>query len=156
MDAKRLPTWGQHGCQNETKSLPNRQNIIKMAPNIDPESMKNQGFVADAFLERPWAPKGWILGMKMAPFWSIFSSKVKKWHPKRHPTTDAEKILKMYAKRLRKWYQNGCRNQWFCIFFRQRRKCTKVLYLQYKTWFWACTKRWKINQKTMRNRCWKK
>jgi len=36
----------------------NRQNIIKMAPNIDPESTKNRGFVADAFLERNWAPKG--------------------------------------------------------------------------------------------------
>ena len=57
-----MPKGSQHEANMDAKMkqqfYQNRQHIIKMAPNIDPESMKNQGFVADAFLERPWAPKG--------------------------------------------------------------------------------------------------
>ncbi len=36
---------------------PNHQNINKMTPQIDPKSIKNRGYVADALLERPGAAK---------------------------------------------------------------------------------------------------
>ena len=35
-------------------------------------------------------------------------------------------------------------------------KVTKCFVFPYETWFWACKKASKINQKSMQNRCWKK
>ena len=40
------------------KDSPNHQNTAKIAPKIGPKSMKNQGCVADAFLERFGAALG--------------------------------------------------------------------------------------------------
>ena len=74
-----------------------------MAPKMDPKSMKNRGCVADAFLERFGAASG------AAPppgiyFWepvgSHFRSKFEKMHPKKHPKINAEKVMKIDAKRI--------------------------------------------------------
>ena len=40
-----------------------------------------------------------IIGTLLA---TIFNKKSKKWHPKRHPKFEAEKVSKMYAKRVPK------------------------------------------------------
>ena len=46
------------GCQMIDFGSQNHQHITKMAPKIDPKSMKNRGCVADAFLERFGAALG--------------------------------------------------------------------------------------------------
>ena len=75
-----------------------------MAPQIHPKSMKNRGCVADAFLERFWAAFGREVLSGRDAFGShldaIFAQKSKKWHPKKHPKIDAEKVSKIDAKRL--------------------------------------------------------
>ena len=74
-----------------------------MAPQIDPKSMRIQGSVADTFLERPLGAKGGVRGTKSGTHLAtIFDQKSKKWHPKRHLKIEAEKVSKMYAKRLPK------------------------------------------------------
>ena len=45
-------------CQMVDFGSPNHQNIVKIAPKMDPKSMKNRGCVADAFLERFGAALG--------------------------------------------------------------------------------------------------
>ena len=50
-----------------------------MGSQINPKSMENRGFVADAFLERFWA----ALGRQQTT--ACFPSKIEKWHPKKHP-----------------------------------------------------------------------
>ena len=86
---------------------PNHQNITKMAPKIDPKSIENRGCVADAFLERfgvaPGRQKRAPSKMNASLLGAIFGQKSKKWHPKRHPKIDAEKVSKNDAKRLPKW-----------------------------------------------------
>ena len=84
----------------------NHKNITKMAPKIGPKSIKNRGCVADAFLERFGAALGSQRGatgrFERILLATIFGPKSKKWHPKRHPKIDAEKVSKNYAK----WTKN--------------------------------------------------
>ena len=65
------PKESQKVCQN-------RENIIKMAPKMGSKSMKNQGCVADAFLER----FGAALGCQMLDFGSQNLQKINKMAPK--------------------------------------------------------------------------
>ena len=86
-------------CQMVDFGSPNHQNIVKIAPKMDPKSMKNRGCVADAFLERfgvaPGRRKEAPSKMKNASLLgAIFDQKSKKWYPKRHPKIDAEKVSK--------------------------------------------------------------
>ena len=66
--------------------------------------MKNRSCVADAFLDGPGRQKGAPRLYFLVGFGShlatIFHQKSKKWHPKRHPKIDAEKVSKIDAKRL--------------------------------------------------------
>ena len=69
-----------------------------MDAQIDPKSMKKRSGVADAFLQRFRNAFGrqqggptYFLGCLLA---TIFDQKSKKWHPKRHPKIDAEKVSK--------------------------------------------------------------
>ena len=48
-----------------------------------------------------------ILASFLVHFCIIFGQKSKKWHPKRHPKIDAEKVSKNDAKMDQKWGQNG-------------------------------------------------
>ena len=73
-----------------------------MAPKIDAKSMKTRGCVFGAFLERPWAPKGGTGNCFWTPFGDHFGPKIEKRHSKRHAKFDAEKVLKINAKRLPK------------------------------------------------------
>ena len=118
--------------------------------------MKNRGCVADAFLERFWDAQERLLQVSPVHFGSHFRPKIEKWHPKRHPKIDAEKVLKIDAKMIPKWCRNGCQNQWFFIPFRKRRKATKLFKNQSNFRFSACKKVSKINPKSMQNRCKKK
>ena len=78
---------------------------------MDPKSMKNRGCVADAFLERFWRALGrpgqGPCTSRRTLLATIFHQKPKKWHPKKHPKIDAEKVSEMYAKRCQKGCQNG-------------------------------------------------
>ena len=51
-------------------------------------------------MEGPGAPTDDHLVYPSLPFGDHFPSKIKKWHPKRHPKIDAEKVSKIDAKRL--------------------------------------------------------
>ena len=66
--------------------------------------MKNRGSVADAFLERFEVAPGrqMLVPCKFCRtiLGAIFYQKSKKWHPKRHPKIDAEKVSKIDAKRV--------------------------------------------------------
>ena len=66
-----------------------------MASKIDPKSIKNRGCVAYAFLERAKPPT--FFGCHLA---TIFDQKSKKWHPKRHPKINAEKVSKNHEKSI--------------------------------------------------------
>ena len=80
-------------------------------------------------------------------FWRPFSIKNEKRHPKKHLKIDAEKILKMYAKRFPKWCQNGHQKHWFFILFRKRRKRSRPFVFPHNSWFWAL----KMRVKSIRN-----
>ena len=80
--------------------------IFKMGNTIHTKSVKNRGCVADAFLERFWAAPG-HQQLRPCKFCrtipgAIFDQKSKKWHPKRHPKIDAEKVSKNDAKMMPK------------------------------------------------------
>ena len=66
--------------------------------------MKNRGCVADAFLERFWAAQGGkretAVFQRRTLLATIFHQKSKKWHPKRHPKIDAEKVSKNHEKSI--------------------------------------------------------
>ena len=90
----------------DKKVSQNLQNITNMAPKVDPKAMKNRGCVEDAFLERFWTALGRQMltapdafGILLA---TVFAQKSKKWHPKKRPKIDAEKVSKIDAKRLPK------------------------------------------------------
>ena len=85
------------GCQMVDFGSQNLQNIIKMATKIVPKSMKNRGCVAAAFLERQKLTTYTVCRTIAA---TIFDQKSKKWHPKMHAKTDAEKVSKIDAKRV--------------------------------------------------------
>jgi len=80
----------------------NLQNITKTASNIY-EKSKNRGCGADAFigavLDRQSGPP---IQLDWTTFGDHFRIKSKKWHPKRYPKIDAEKVLKIDAKIMRK------------------------------------------------------
>ena len=75
-----------------------------MDAQIDPISMKNRGLqrgcVCRGFLEGPWDAKTRLLIYFPVHFGTIFAQKSKKWHPKRHPKIDAEKVSKNHEKSI--------------------------------------------------------
>ena len=75
-----------------------------MASKIDPESMKNQGCVADAFLERFWAVLGRFLGGQPQKFGSHFRQKNRK-------KCIQKDIQKSMPKKYRKLMPNGSQNE---------------------------------------------
>ena len=107
---------------------------FKLSPKWLPKSMLNRWKIEVAsrmrFWSGPWAPKGGFPQVFPDDSGSHFQQKNEKSHTNRHAKIDAEKVLKIEAKRLPKWWQNWCQNLCFFILFQQRRKCTKLLYLQ--------------------------
>ena len=83
---------------------PKSTKTFKISPKPFPKSMKNRVCVADAFLERFWSARGanWetACSIRRSILGAIFDEKSKKWHPKRHPQIDAEKVSENDEKRL--------------------------------------------------------
>ena len=80
-----------------------------MAPKIDEKSTLRRGCVFYGFggrpngLGRPLSAKGGLATSTGASILAtIFDQKSKKWHPKRHPKIDAEKVSNNYEKNLQK------------------------------------------------------
>ena len=74
-----------------------------------PKSIPNQGKIEVASRMRFWSVLGWpwtpnlmISYENGSRFGDHFRPKNEKWHPKRHAKIDAEKVSKMYTKRLPK------------------------------------------------------
>ena len=59
---------------------------------------------------------GHLLRITPDHFGGHFQQKIEKRHPKRYAVIDAEKALKINAKRLPKWCQNGGEYHWFLKF----------------------------------------
>ena len=75
------------------------------------------------FCSGPWAAKGAVPHCFGEPFGDHFQPKIEKMHPKRHAKLDAEKVLKIDAKRLPKGCQNTRQNLRFYIVFKKDGKC---------------------------------
>ena len=77
----------------------NHEHIVKMVPKIDPKSMKNQGCVADAFLERPLGAKGGVPNTKSGPILAtIFDQNPKKGIKKGMQKSMSKKYRKLMPK----------------------------------------------------------
>ena len=130
---------------------PNHQNIIKIAPKMDPKSMKNRGCVADAFLERFGAAfgrkKDQTGRFERILLATIFDQKSKKWHPKRFPKIDAEKVSKNDEKRLQNDAKMDAIIYDFSCFFEKGEKRSRPFVFPYNSWFWAL----KMHAKSIQN-----
>ena len=122
------------GCQMVDFGSPNQQNITKMAPIVDPKSIENRGCVADAFLERFGAATKMVTASSaFGPLLAtIFDKNPKKWHPKRHPKIDAEKVSINYAKRLQNDAKMDAQIYDFSCFFEKGENARNYLFYNIK------------------------
>ena len=63
---------------------------------------------------------------------TIFHQKSKKWHPKRHPKIDAEKVSKIYAKRLQNDAKMDAKIDDFSYFFEKGENARNYLFYNRK------------------------
>ena len=118
-----------------------------------PEASRNRGYVADAFLERfgggPCAPKMETFKFCRTILGAIFDEKPNKWHPKRHPKIDAEKVSKNDAKRIQNDAKMDAEIYDFSCFFEKGENARN--YLFYNSF--RGSRHLKMHQKSIQNLC---
>ena len=117
-------------CKMHVKTVILGTKTFKISPNWCPKSMPNPWKVEVASRMRCWSGLG-ALTPSQATFFgnhlaTIFDQNSIKWHPKRHVRIDAEKVLKIDAKRLPNLYSNGCQHLWIFKLFEKNMKSMKT------------------------------
>ena len=91
-------------CRNWCR---NHENVTKMAPQIDPKSMKNRGCVADAFLGAKNLPHRSFPGYLLEPFGDHFRPKIEKVASKKacknRYRKNIENVCQKAPKSMPKW-----------------------------------------------------
>ena len=107
--------WGgvPNGWFREPKSSTYHQNGSQNRSRINEKSPLQCGRVFGTTIGRQVTPRATVFGTHLT---TIFDQKSKKWHTKRHPKIDAEKVSKNYEKSIQNEVKIDAKIIYFHVF----------------------------------------